>query len=231
MVPFSYIERSTALRAALHSLRVTAIPNSFTRKNGVMNELRYKGVDNDENLRYLVDRDETLKGFKAFFDTYTSGSPDLGFFKSASQICERFFYPKGQPYNHSTVTYTSGDSSIKAWWATCSVTGDNVREKPYSDLYSRITTKSNTYTVHYRVQSLRQRPYTGAAGGEAAYYKTWDESRDQVLSEYRGHTTIERFLDPQDERFYKVTGYNPDKDSLEKAYRFRVIYNKRFSPW
>ena len=238
MMPFGYIERSTALRAALQPLRIAAIPNDFTRvnSNDKRNELKYKGVDNDQNLRYLVDRDETLAGFKAFFDKYSTGQPGEGFFKSASQVCEMYLYPKGTPINYSPVTFNG--SNIKNWWAQCAVTGDNLREKPYSDLYSRVTTKSNTYTVHYRVQSLRQRPYTGDPAGEAAYYKTWDESRDQVLSEYRGHTTIERYIDSMDGRFYgqdktipKNQQIDPDKDSLESAYRFRVIYNKRFSPW
>ena len=128
-----------------------------------------------------------------------------------------------------------GEASIKAFWARHTLTGDNVREKPYGDLYPRITTKSNTYTVHYRVQTLRQRPYTGNPSGAAAYYGTWDESRDQVLSEYRGHTTIERYLDPQDARFEasysRPDKINVDTDSLEDAYRFRIIHNKRFSPW
>ncbi len=230
MMPFGYIERSTALRAALHPLRITAIPNKFTRSNNGATELKYKGVANEENLRYLVDRDETIKSFNDFFKQYSSGRTGSGFFKSASQICEMFLYPKGTPINYNgKVTFTPGDSNIKTWWNSCSVTGDNVREKPYSDLYSRVTTKSNTYTVHYRVQSVRQRPYTGSASGATAYYSTWDESRDQVLSEYRGHTTIERYLDPRDSRF--GTTINPEKDSLETAYRFRVVYNKRFSPW
>jgi uncharacterized protein (TIGR02600 family) len=231
LMPFGYIERSTALRAALQALRVTAIPTNFTRQTAGTTELRYKGVDNDQNLRYLVDRDETLKGFAAFFKNYTPGQNGMGFFKSASQICEMFLIPKGQTFSFGTVA----QSTVQAWWASCTLTGDNVREKPYSDLYSRVTTKSNTYTVHYRVQSLRQQPYTGSPTGGAAatYYQTWDESRDKVLSEYRGHTTIERYLDPRDPRFYGTgaTAIDPDKDSLETAYRFRVIYNKRFSPW
>ena len=209
-------------------MRVTAIPNNFT-KDG---QLRYKGVANEENLRYLIDRDETIKSFNDFFKQYSSGRTGAGFFKSASQICEMFLYPKGTPISASgQITFTPGDTNIQNWWKGCSVTGDNVREKPYSDLYSRVTTKSNTYTVHYRVQSLRQRPYTGTGNTAAvnAYYGTWDESRDQVLSEYRGHTTIERYLDPRDSRF--TTTINPEKDSLETAYRFRVVYNKRFSPW
>ncbi len=242
LMPFSFIKRSTALRAALHPLRVTAIPNSLTRVSGGATELCYKttnqqGQNNPENLRYLIDRDETVKAIDAFFDEY-KGNRNGGFFKSASQICERYLYPKGQPnkYN-STVTFQSGEAPIKNWWKTCTVTGDNVREKPYSDLYSRVTTKSNTYTVHYRVQSLRQRAYTGNAAGEAAYYRTWDESRDQVLSEFRGHTTIERFLDPVDPRLdpnpnsTSTTKINVHKQSLEEVYRFRVVYNKRFSPW
>ncbi len=36
------------------------------------------------------------------------------------------------------------------------VTGDNLREKPYADLYPRLTTKSNTYTVHFRVQNAQK---------------------------------------------------------------------------
>jgi hypothetical protein len=238
LMPFGYIERSTALRAALQPLRITAIPNTFTRQNGASSELAYKGVTNDANLRYLVDRDETIKAFRWNYSQYGPGIPNGGFFKSASQICEMFLYPKGQPLSgqkatRSTVTFTPGDSNAKVWWNNNTVTGDNVREKPYSDLYSRVTTKSNTYTVHYRVQSLRQRPYTGAASGAAAYYQTWDESRDQVLSEYRGNTTIERYLDPQDPRFFATgaNSINPYTQSLETAYRFRVIYNKRFAPW
>ena len=235
MMPFGYIKRTTALRAALHPLRVTAIPNSFTRKSGNATELRYKGVDNKENLRYLVDRDETLKAFDAFFDEYKI-NPSRGFFKSATQICERYLYPKGNVFGGSKIQYQVGEGPIKSWWKNNTVTGDNVREKPYSDLYSRITTKSNTYTVHYRVQTLRQRPYTGKdKNKEAEHYRTWDEGKDQVLSEYRGHTTIERYLDPEDPRF-EPTYTKPDKidveaHSLEDAYRFRVIYNKRFSPW
>ncbi|MEO6742827.1 MAG: Verru_Chthon cassette protein A [Chthoniobacteraceae bacterium] len=245
LMPFHYIERSTALRAALQPLRITAIPTNFSIKDGNVSQLAYKGVNNDENLRLLVDRDETLKGFDYFFSQFGPGNnTGKGFFKSASQICEMFLYPKGQPVSGKNsvsglIKFTPGDSNIKNWWASCAITGDNVREKPYSDLYSRVTTKSNTYTVHYRVQSLRQQPFTGDPNSAAAatYYQTWDESRDKVLSEYRGHTTIERYLDPRDTRFTYTSIkpapplINPETQSLEPAYRFRVIYNKRFAPW
>ncbi len=232
IVPFDYIKRTTAIRAALHPLRVTAIPQNFVDGN---KQFRYKGQANNENLRYLVDRDETLKGFDDFFAQYRLNK-SAGFFKSASQICERFLYPKGTTIDGSNVKFTTGESQIKAFWQLNQLTGDNVREKPYADLYPRITTKSNTFTIHYRVQTLRQRPYSGSASGEAAYYRSFDESRDSVLSELRGNATIERYLDPEDPRFQ--SNYSPAKDrinvetqSLEDAYRFRIISNKRFSPW
>jgi len=226
MAPFGYIKRSTALRAALHSLRVTAIPQTVVD--------RYKSKDNPENFRYLVDRDQTLRAFDDFFAAYKSDH-NTGFFKSATEICDRFFYPKGNTHA-GAVTYDGrNEVAIRNFWNASRLTGDNVREKPYADLYPRITTKSNTYTVHYRVQTLRRQPYNGPAEGEDAYYHQWDEKRDAIMSEFRGSTTIERYIDPVDERFkqtyVKGDRIDVDKESLEDAYRFRVIYNKRFSPW
>ncbi len=232
LVPFDYIKRTTAIRAALHPLRVTAIPQTFLDGS---KQFRYKGQDNTETLRYLVDREQTLKAFDDNYIQYRINR-SAGFFKSASQICERYLYPKGTTIDGSNVKFTTGESQIKVFWDRNQLTGDNVREKPYADLYQRITTKSNTFTIHYRVQTLRQRPYSGASSGEAAYYRSFDESRDSVLSELRGNATIERYLDPEDPRFQ--ANYSPAKDrinvetqSLEDAYRFRIISNKRFSPW
>jgi uncharacterized protein (TIGR02600 family) len=226
MAPFGYIKRTTALRAALHSLRVTALPQTIVD--------RYKSRDNPENYRYLVDRDQTLRAFDDFFASYKADH-NTGFFKSASEICDRYFYPKGATHA-GTVTYDGkSETAIRNFWNNSRLTGDNVREKPYADLYPRITTKSNTYTVHYRVQTLRRRPYNGPAAGEEAYYRQWDETRDAVVGEFRGSTTIERYLDPVDERFKttytKGDRIDVEKESLEDAYRFRVIYNQRFSPW
>ena len=120
-----------------------------------------------------------------------------------------------------------------AFWTANAQTGDNYRERLYAHIYPRLTTKSNTYTVHYRVQTLRQRPSTGDVDPESHYLK-WDEARDSVLSELRGHTTIERFVDPEDKRFrssQKEDRLDVEQQSIEDAYRFRIIYHKRFSPW
>jgi uncharacterized protein (TIGR02600 family) len=305
IMPFTYIKRSTALRAVLHGMRVTAIPNFWTN---TAKQFAYKGQTNPENVRYLIDRDNTIHAIDDFFGLYqpsvlaaSAGSPAKGpgegFFKSASQICERFLYPKGsvfvptaqtttdaatgytQSFTKALITYTwtpnavsginsapdvLGNGILNTFWKYNALTGDNLREKPYTDMYPRLTTKSNTFTVHYRVQSLRQRPYNGLSADAAAatWYATWDEKRDQVLSEYRGSTTIERYLDPQDARFKCVDGsgvptaaalsartYGPKSikimptsqpsvttlpngpDSLETAYMFKVINEKRFQPW
>jgi uncharacterized protein (TIGR02600 family) len=227
IAPFGYLKRTTALRAALHPLRVTAMPQTAVD--------RYKSKDNPENYRYLVDRDETLRGFDEFFDEYKKDR-SKGFFKSASEICDRYLYPKGETHAGNIAFRGKSENEIRqTFWKNSALTGDNVREKPYADLYPRITTKSNTYTVHYRVQTLRKVPYTGPQGGEDEYYRTWDESRDKVLAEYRGSSTIERYLDPEDERFKanysKGDRIDVEHESLEDAYRFRVIYHKRFSPW
>lgn len=225
IMPFLHIKRSTGLRAALQPVRVTAMP--------VNDVLTFKtSLIEGTNYRYLVDRDETLKAFDSYFDDFKNDK-NKGFLKSAAQICDFYLYPRrgGKP----VVTWIKGDSKIKTWWNTNGLTGDNVREKPYADLYPRITTKSNTYCVHIRAQSLRQSAAADPKDAEA-HYRTWDEKRDRVVGEYRGSSIIERYIDPQDERFDQtssskgVVGINPDVQSIDAAYRFRVLNTKRFDP-
>ena len=112
------------------------------------------------------------------------------------------------------------------WWAKHSLTGDNSRERPYSDLYAKLTTRSNTFRVHMRAQVIKKARSSSAV--------TFEPAKDQVLSEYRGSTLFERYIDPND-----TTNTLPDyadggspfaKPSLDSFYRFRVVENKRFSP-
>ena len=87
------------------------------------------------------------------------------------------------------------------------------------------------------VQTLRQRAFSAKTGStaEADHYRQWNEADDQVLSELRGHTTIERYLDPEYPRFVPASTatnkINVETESLEDAYRFRVVANKRFMLW
>jgi len=105
-----------------------------------------------------------------------------------------------------------------------------MREKPYADIYPRITTKSNTYTIHMKVQSLRQ-----VVHNTDSQYATWDDSKDQIVGEYRGSASIERYIDPADYHFnpnLATTFINPDSsDAIESLYRFRTINTKLFAPY
>ncbi len=260
IMPFNYITRDTGLRAALAPIRVTGVDTEFfdryktgldtTDEDGKRNRL-------PNNFRYALDANKpinspsdlnavsrTIKEFEDFFDAARiQADPDLGIFKSASQICDMKLWPEG---------YTNLDS----FWATRTLTGDNMREKPYADLYPRLTTKSNTYTVHFRVQTLRQIPRNVV--GSPSAYAIWEEGKDTILGEYRGATTLERYIDPSDTRLNKwLPGtatpnpeyLNPDSTtydktqepatstsplnptrSLELIYRFRTVMNKKFAP-
>jgi uncharacterized protein (TIGR02600 family) len=229
IMPFGYLKRSTALRAALQSVRIPAIPQDRVGEYKTAGEGDQAKMP---NVRYLVDRDETLRAFEAFF-AEAKNDPSRGFFKSASEICDRFLYPKG-PTHAGRVPFRGPlESNLNGhFWANSTLTGDNLREKPYADLYPRLTTKSNTYTVHYRVQTLRQAPFRGQ-GSEDEHFARWDEERDTQLAEFRGQTTIERYLDPADRRFKAQRGekFDVQTQSLEDAYRFRIISSKRFTPW
>jgi hypothetical protein len=261
IVPFNYITRSTALRAAMAPIRVTGVPQNDYRtyKVGEVNSdgnAKNPQVRLTDNYRKLLDANKpvdsaadltvisnTLQGFEDYFDqARISGDPDLGIFKSASQICEMPLWPLGE-------------SSIVNFWAKNLMTGDNVREKPYADLYPRLTTKSNTFTVHFKVQTLRQVPRNVTSNPNA--YGIWEEGKDNVLGEYRGATTIERYIDPSDTRLNKwdasgaankeyinpdLTAFDPTQNpatptsaanpsrSLELIYRFRTVMNKKFAP-
>ena len=110
---------------------------------------------------------------------------------------------------------------ISPWWAITR------RERPYADIYARITTKSNSFTVYYRVQTLKNPPTSGAT--------TWTEGQGAVLGDFRGSTTLERYIDPND---LGIPDYadpanlppNPIPANLETHYKWRVVENTRFSP-
>jgi uncharacterized protein (TIGR02600 family) len=223
IAPYSWIQRSTGIRAALHSVRVAAFPtNDYSR---------YKTNALSRNYRLPLNRDETLKASDDLFAQFPS-QIDSGFYKSAAQICERFLYPKVDVTGGTLSTkWTSGENQIRTFWKDHALTGDNLREKPYGDLYPRLTTKSNTYTVHMRVQTLRKAPGSNPL--------VWKEGTDKVTAEYRGSSTIERYIDPNDRRFtrshpdtIKNEDYiDVDTNSLEPAYHFRVVNTKRFLPY
>jgi uncharacterized protein (TIGR02600 family) len=210
IAPFTYIERTTALQALLRTERIPAVSSvnnfygaTFNKNPGTTAASVYSGA---KEMLLSMNVPETLLAIQ-------QKNPTTGLYRnyvSASEICEVPLIPTG-------ITY----ANINSFWSTNQLTSDNLRELPYNNIYPRLTTKSNTYTVHYRVQMLKKLP-----GGDQT---TWDESKDKVASELRGSTLIERFLDPNATYPDYATAFSTSA-SLETLYRFRVLQRSQFTP-
>ena len=141
------------------------------------------------------------------------------------------------------VAWDSANANIKAWWygnpgtTRKGMTGDNLRERPYSYIYPRLTTKSNTYTVHYRVQVLQQAASRRLTSSD---WQQWNESTDKIIGDQRGSTMIERYIDPEDPTLPDFAGL---KDAsgitlsagdpqliMDRYYRYRIVSTKIFTP-
>lgn len=206
IAPFTYIQRSTALRGALKSTWLTAIGTGESAAG------RYKKNSN-AIYRYAINPDVTLEGFDQKFQ---NGE----IFRSATEICSMFLAPKGPlPGTGGPTTY----SSIPSWWNNYAQTADNVREDPYGHLYPRLTTQSNSYTVHYRAQALKIPP--------SINYNVIDPAKLVVTSESRGSTLIERYVDASDPRMQE-DGFDPATNftTVDKYYKFRIVNNVAFAP-
>ncbi|MCB1225989.1 MAG: Verru_Chthon cassette protein A [Verrucomicrobiales bacterium] len=217
ILPFSYIERSTGLHAVLRSACVTAIPPS------AVNEYKDAGNPSTREYRYDVNVEQTLKGFEQRFMQW-----DV--FRSASEICEIFLVPKGRPNAPYEVSWMPAYNQMTQWWNgdlaqpdAMDLTGDNVREAPYAGLYPRLTTQSNTYTVHYRVQALKK-----ARGTEA---NLWVEDRDRVAADYRGSAELERYMDPNELEVGEIgVGSGSFANTWDHHFRMRVVSRRAFVP-
>ena len=233
IAPFTYINRDTALRGVLASTLLTAVPDKWIRlyKNKYFYQLTgFSALDSEATsngswyFRYPIHAGETLKQFQNRFD-----QGDI--FRSASEICSMFLYPAKQPatptdVKTALVTDSVGSTAnIKGWWydgkggERKSLTGDNMRERPYALLYPLLTTKSNTYTVHFRAQVLKKIPGTDVA--------QWVENKDVVASEFRGSSLIERYIDPSDPNLPDFA--TTPNATLDNYYKFRVVSTKKFT--
>jgi len=195
IAPFSYIRRASSWYSLLEALKFFAVPDNESAN--------YKGGTCWSPLRSAINIDATLSQFETRF-----AAGDI--FHLATEICSLFLVPTGQ-----TLATTSGTSATD-FWPTHRLTGDNSREKPYAELYPKLTTQSNTYRVHMRVQILPKSDALRA--GQADFVP---------LAEFRGSRLIERYLNPSDPRFSTV---NPDTDNLNDLYQFRVLEARQFNP-
>lgn len=161
-----------------------------------------------------------------------------GLFRSPTQICEIHLIPSpvsstaaGEYTPNVTAaqvsSYTGRNSAMATFWQSHCSTGDNTRERPYSNIYPKLTTRSNTFRVHVRAQTLRK-------ATRSVDSDTFDPARDQVTAEFRGSFLLERYIDTRD-----ATNPLPDYAAaadpfalapLESFYRFRILESKRFAP-
>jgi uncharacterized protein (TIGR02600 family) len=201
ILPFSYIKRRTGLHALMKSTWITALNNSLAR-DYKSHDLA-KGAANSQT-RYRIDIDKTLDRLDG--EIFNPGK----IFRSASQICEVWLVPQG-----------STASNVEAFWNDKLLTSDTAREEPYNNLYSRATTKSNTFTVHWRAQALRKSP--------AGAPDQWDEVKDRVASELRGSTLIERYINPNATDIPDYAA-NAAATPLSRYYKWRVVSENLFQP-
>jgi hypothetical protein len=213
MVPFVWIERKTALHAALKAEEVLAIPTGAGA--------RYKDVKQIETApewRHRIDAEATLKQWDEMFERGDA-------FVSPSEICEGFLVPEGRA--SKGMKGEEIEELMRAFWAEHALTGDNTMERPYSNLQAKLTARSNVFRVHFRAQAIRK-----SRSSEASQF---DPEKDRVVGEYRGDTVFERHLPPERPVTADAASRYPDyvreaaAASLDRYYHYRVIEHRRFS--
>jgi hypothetical protein len=153
-----------------------------------------------------------------------------GLFRTASQICEVHLIPNTTRGAEPPVVGLQGSaltSTMNTFWNENSITGDNTRERPYTNLYQKVTTRSNTFRVHFLAQTIRK--------ARSLAPNQVDERFDNVTAEYRGSSLLERFLDFTNKTSADYPNYGAlpspfSAPSLESQYRYRVLETKQFLP-
>jgi hypothetical protein len=239
IVPFFHVRRDTALRGVFRSEYMLCIPNQwhssykhdFGRGEGYHWRDRPNGGRlQGKRLRSVIVEEDTMSQIRARFKRGKNA------FKSATEICEVHLVPQEYSDRAKIKSGSIGSFTPKAelstgrvpemeggeYWRKHSLVGDNSRERPYTNIQTRLTTKSNTFLVHYRAQVIIQ-----ARRENDSEYEEWRPSTDSVQAEYRGSSSVERYVDPNAEmRDFAVTG----SASIDEFYRFRVINPRRFAP-
>jgi uncharacterized protein (TIGR02600 family) len=195
IAPFTYLHRNTALHALLHGVRIPSISSAYAAS--------YKTLPSPNNFQpwRSVDENATIAQIESRFaggDAYMT----------EGEICSVPLIPDNL-----------GSATPENYWTSRTgagfLTGDNLRELPYAQIYSRLTTRSNSYTVHIRAQVL-QKLHDGSNPA------VWREGVDRVLGEWRGSYEIERYLDP--------AATAPAAGAPLGPYRFRIVSAQRFMP-
>lgn len=221
------------------------LPGSYGNKDDTNDDGVGDGGGVGICVRRNIDLDSTIKEIDVLRFGTSSSSVNKPFI-TASEICDVPLIPGDLPTVGTAVPYNIG-SRIKSaspsgydailadfWFGNSSatfghrLTGDNSLERPYSMIYPRLTTKSNTYTVHVRVQTLKKSSNTPAT--------LFKDGVDAVTGEFRGSFVIERYLDPATAGFYSGTTPVSFSSVVSSGntgaqlgpYKFRVVSSKQF---
>ena len=248
IAPFVNIKRDTGLRAVLKGVKITAMNPTQTVSNGNQPYIyNYKSMSTAGNnsgsngawgviSRRSIDIDNTLKQIS---DRQDKNRP----FISASEICDIPLIPQDVPLAvglptpmkphlsagfSQTTSLAQFDTLLSTFWAAHKLTGDNALEKPYAYIYPRLTTRSNSYLVHVRVQTLAQN-----ARNTSYIIKA---NQAQPSGEFRGSFLIERYLDPNSASLVDALGNPVNMPASGETtglalgpYLFRTVSSKQFS--
>jgi len=249
ILPFTHIIRSTGVQAVLASELIARIPVGGAAAAGGSSKAKFgystKGTTQTNivsnwggsllGARLPLNLSEDKGSLRQFREKFKSGD----IFRSPAEICDIYLVPRDITTAANAATkyldWTSNDDAdyrqADSWYGSAgdfALVGDNTRERPYADIYPRLTTKSNTYTVYYRVQVLKNPP--------AANQAQWSETSGVVTGEYRGSTSLERYLDPNNNTLPDFTdsSHNPASTatapSLDSFYQWRTVSNYAFAP-
>ncbi|MDB6070382.1 MAG: Verru Chthon cassette protein, partial [Verrucomicrobiales bacterium] len=153
LLPFSHIHRATALHALLKSERLIAVADADAAL------VKMDSGFSDATTRFPIDATGTIKIWDEATDRQNRP------FICAGEVCALPLVPGGVDPDPAV---------IQEWWHRHRLTGDNLKERPYTNLHARLTTRSNTFRVHVQAQCLAKAKSSDPA--------KWDDSADQVLS-------------------------------------------------
>ena len=170
-------------------------------------------------------------------ERFKAGTPldqmsHVGLFRTASEFTEVHLVPDdstnyqflGLPKRESELKSANARQAISAmrqFWQEHALTGDNAKERPYTNIYQKITTKSNVFRIYFKTQTIKK--------ARSLSPDEFDSTKDTVTAEYQGSALIERYLDFTNDVFPDYASLGLGQLSLEHFYRYRVIDMKQFA--
>ncbi len=243
ILPFTYIKRQTGLYAVMKNERMLCVPGTSTAANTYKTDttaatgfgpgIATGGVvqaDDSVAWRHMINVPATLAQFDGVF-------ANNQIFRSPAQICDQYLVPLNgdAPSLNASSGASTVQSTMRTYWSGELLTGNNSRDRPYATIYPRLTTQSNTYRVHYWVQTLKK-----AAAGSPAYFVDPGSTTalgsgkpaDSIRGQLRGSFLIERYMQADDSRLaaWGASNYPTPTANLNSYYKIRIAGSTDFSP-